>query len=259
MFTTDGYVVTGGTINLSGGSGPGGSTQINVSTGNTTIASDIAEGMNNALGKTGAGTLTLAGTTTFIDIVVSGGTLVLQSAGSFANGGRMNVFGASLDAGGNTFATNSVIVQNGNLLNGTISSDNNFHVQISDIGANLAGNGGFRVLGNGIVTLSGNNTFSGEVTANSADAVLIARSNTALGDTTGVTTITNGATLALNRTPANADITIGAEALSLDGTLNNIAGNNTYGGQITLTAASNITSTAGTLTVSNTIDNGGFC
>ena len=59
--------------------------------------------------------------------------------------------------------------------------------------------------------------------------------------------------------------TAGLEALTLNGTgvtsngaLRNVSGANTYGGAITLASASEIQSDAGTLSLTNTITNGGF-
>ncbi|MDF1754815.1 MAG: autotransporter-associated beta strand repeat-containing protein [Verrucomicrobiales bacterium] len=85
----------------------------------------------------------------------------------------------------------------------------------------------------GTVTLSGDNSYHGEVTV--TNGTLIAASNTALGATTGGTIVNEGGTLALS-----GGVTIAAsEALTLDGdgaggtgALRNLDGNNTIAGDI---------------------------
>jgi|GEM_PF-2226021 len=114
----------------------------------------------------------------------------------------------------------------------------------------------FELTGSGSQTLSGANTFRGAVTVTSG--VLTAAHNTALGATTGGTTVSNGGTLRLQ-----GGITIGAEALSLtgagadgqSGALVNVSGNNEYGGALDLrniTTGTYISSESGLLNLSNT-------
>ncbi|MDD3180149.1 MAG: autotransporter-associated beta strand repeat-containing protein [Opitutaceae bacterium] len=103
--------------------------------------------------------------------------------------------------------------------------------------------------GTGTLTLSGTNSYSG--TTSVAAGTLVAASNTALGTSAGATSVTSGATLALQ-----GNITVTGEALTLNGSgaasagaLNNLSGNNTWAGDISLGSAATITSTAGQGTI----------
>ncbi len=115
--------------------------------------------------------------------------------------------------------------------------------------------------GTGTLTLSGANNYTGNTNIQSG-AVRIANSN-ALGTSDGTaangTVVLSGATLQLS-----GGISVGNEALTLigvgtgaalqDGALVNVAGNNTFGGALTLTGATTINSAggAGSLNLSNT-------
>ena len=142
-------------------------------------------------------------------------------------------------------------------LNVALGSDPSTDLNIaSALGNN--GNSMVTKTGAGRATLGGANNYGGLTNVNAG--TLIANNNTALGATGAGTSVANAATLALP-----GGITIGAEALTLSGAgvgsvgaLSNIAGANTYGGAITLAAASTIGSTAGTLTLGSTVANGGF-
>ena len=125
---------------------------------------------------------------------------------------------------------------------------------------NSTGGGVGRVIkrGTGTQTLSGANTYTGLTTVSTG--TLVANNASALGTTALGTIVSSGATLAL---PGN--ISIGAEPLTLSGSgisnigaLSNTAGINSFGGAITLAAASSIGSSAGTLTLSGAIVNAGF-
>jgi autotransporter-associated beta strand protein len=104
-------------------------------------------------------------------------------------------------------------------------------------------------VGNGTVILTRANTYDGSTTVSAG--ALTANNSTALGSTTGGTTVASGAALQLV-----GGISIGAEALSLTGdgissggALRNLSGTNSYAGAITLAGATRINSDAGTLTL----------
>ncbi len=92
-----------------------------------------------------------------------------------------------------------------------------------------------------MLSLSGNNTFTGSVTVNSGYVEV--QHNNALGTTAGGTTIANGATLYVNGNGLNI-----AENLSISGVgpaanqgaIRNVTGSNTLSGTIALTANSQI-------------------
>lgn len=104
--------------------------------------------------------------------------------------------------------------------------------------------------GTGRLSLFANNTYTGTTTI-SAGIVEIHHSN-ALGTTASGTTVANGAALHL----ADKTLTVGAEALTLNGTgitgsgaLRHLGGNNSFAGPITLASNSSINSAAGNLTL----------
>src|SRR5262249_51737160 len=102
-----------------------------------------------------------------------------------------------------------------------------------------------------------NNTFGGE--AQVAEGTLTIQTGTALGATTGQTTVLGGATLELQ--PATV-FTVGNERLNLVGntpagpaTLRNVTGNNTWAGPIALAGRNVINVDRGPFTVSDSINN----
>src|SRR5262249_53294512 len=103
--------------------------------------------------------------------------------------------------------------------------------------------------GNGTLSLTASNSYNGTTTV-SAGALRISH-NSALGTTANGVSVTTGAALELT-----GGLTIGAEALTLNGTginnggaLRNLANNNTWGGAISLGSATRINSDSGTLTI----------
>lgn len=108
------------------------------------------------------------------------------------------------------------------------------------------------------VNLSAANTYTGGTTINANATARLSNAN-GFGTTAGGVTVSNGGMLEISN-----NISVGSEALSLSGTgissngaLRNISGNNTWGGSITLTAASRINSDSGTLTLTGGISGSG--
>jgi fibronectin-binding autotransporter adhesin len=135
----------------------------------------------------------------------------------------------------------------------TVNSDGNYVFQTGT----LAGTAGITKLGNGKLTLSAANTFTGRVVVN-AGTLAVTNAN-ALGATSGDTTVNSGATL-----DVSGAITLAAESLTLTGTgasgvgaLTSSSGSPTVSSPITLSGNTLITSqgTSGinTLTLSGTI------
>ncbi|TLD71723.1 PEP-CTERM sorting domain-containing protein [Phragmitibacter flavus] len=81
------------------------------------------------------------------------------------------------------------------------------------ISGDISGTGGIIKTGAGTLTLSGNNTFDGNLNINAG--ILRATSNTAFGSTIGTTTVANGTRIDLDTTAG--DLTITGETLSLTG------------------------------------------
>jgi len=108
--------------------------------------------------------------------------------------------------------------------------------------------------GTGTWTLTGASNFTGAV-AITAGSLRITN-NTSLGTTAGGVTQSGASELAIDG--SSGAVTVGSEALSINGggisnagALRNIAGNNTYGGTVTLAAQSRINSDSGTLVLNN--------
>ena len=96
------------------------------------------------------------------------------------------------------------------------------------IANNLTGTGGVTVNGPNSLVLLGNNTYTGATVVNAGGLNIVNAS--ALGSTASGTTVASGASLSLLN-----GIAVGNEALSLAGTLFSGNGDNSFGGQITLT------------------------
>ncbi|MFU8893939.1 MAG: InlB B-repeat-containing protein [Luteolibacter sp.] len=118
----------------------------------------------------------------------------------------------------------------------------------------IGGSGNLTKSGTGTLVLSpdaDNSAYTGTTTV--ASGVLNIRKSTALGSVAGGTSVSSGATLQIQ-----GGITVGAEALALDGSgvfdtgaLRNISGTNFYGGLLTLNGSARIQVDAGTLVLSN--------
>ncbi len=188
------------------------------------------------LGSTGGFTLTIG-----INGITNNSTS-LETVNNAITLGAAQTWSAAL---GN-LSFNGNIVNGGNLL--TISGSSN-----TSAAGVISGLGGLTKSGAGTLTLIGANTYSGATTVSAG--ILNIQNATSLGSTTVGTTVSSGATLQLQ-----GGITIGSEALTISGTgvsgqngaLVNVSGTNSYGGLLTLAAATTISSDSGTLNLTNT-------
>ncbi len=221
--------------------------------GNLTVSNPITNGA--ALAKTGAGTLTLNGTSNFTSLTtnggtITGGTLWLDSGNTALISGGTSAVDSDV-----TFTTlaGKITSNAGTLtLGGTLDAsgsalafDGAGHTTVSNA---IANGTSLTKTGTGTLTLAGLNTY-GSGTTISAGVVNI-QSATALGNTSNGTTVASGAALQIQ-----GNTTVGAEALTLNGTgiagdgaLRNISGNNVWQGTVTLNSAARINSDAGSLT-----------
>jgi len=187
---------------------------------------------SGGLTKNGAATLTITGNNTF-----TGATTI--------NAGAVEV-----GTGGTSGNLAGPIVNNGSL---------NFNrTDAFAVGGAISGTSGFTMNGTGSLILSGANSYAGQTVVNAG--VVNIQSSTALGSTAAGTTVAAGAALELQN-----NVSVGAEALTMtgsgiagNGALRNVSGSNTYGGAITMVAASEMQADAGILNITNTISNGGF-
>jgi autotransporter-associated beta strand protein len=157
-------------------------------TGDQTTDRNIVGGSTNTYGNASAGTT-----------ITYNGSMTYGGPTSFGYGIRANVIS------GATLVINSDIADNATASSPNASISKQGSSTYYDTSGNIATNDG-----GGTLVLGGNNSFSGAVTV-SAGTVKIAHVN-ALGNTTGTTTVSNGATLDLN------GVSGVAEAVSVRGT-----------------------------------------
>jgi autotransporter-associated beta strand protein len=219
---------------------------------NALTISGASANTTGALTKTGAGTLILSGLNLHTGLTtVSNGTLRYGITNALSSGG-VTVSGGTLDIATFNDTVGAVSVESGSITGTTGAlTGTSYDLQSGTVSAILDGAGALTKISAGNVTLSGANNYSGATSI--TGGVLNIRNASALGTTAGATFVSSGAALELQ-----GDISVGAEALTLSGTgvsnagaLRNISGANTYGGLLSLGAASRINSDAGTLTLSN--------
>lgn len=263
-------LVTGSTLTLTGA---GGST-IDVAGGLTATVNSILAG-SATLNKNGTGTFVTGGAgfnthtgavninagvfeiakTAFVGginnaaavSVASGATLRFNGAAAYTQETIGPLSGAGTVTNVGAAAVNLVVADGGvsTTFSGILTDTTN--------NLNLVKNAG-----TGTLTLSGANSYDGTTTISTG--VLNIQNATALGTTTSGTTVASGAALEIQN-----NIAVGAETLSLAGTgvgsngaLRNISGTNSYAGNITLTAATEIQSDAGSLTLSGGVSGATF-
>jgi len=206
-------------------------------TGDVLVNGSISNGGTSTmvLNQVGTGNTTLAGVSTYTGAMnIGSGTLTLS--GTLSGGNTISLVGTNVPLG---YQGNGTLVQTSTGVIGGSSS-----VLLASTG----------YIGIGINILAGNNTYTGN-TAVGAGILRVTNDN-GLGSTVGGTEVRPNGQLQLA-----GNITIGAEALSLNGSsppatvasLLNISGNNTYGGNITLVNARRIDSDSGTLTLSGNV------
>lgn len=222
----------------------------------TGVISDTTTAHGN-LALTGTGIVTLTGVNTFAGTVTlgTGSTLAINSAAALGNGSATNTLifnGGTLKPTGavSTSATSGISLQSTGLID--------LNSQTVTLNGVISGTGGLTTSGTGTLALTGTNTYSGVTTIGSGGTLTLG-GNSALGASSN-TIIQSGATLQLS-----GGLVVGARPLQLSGTgvnsagaLQNLSGNNSFAGPITLAAASTIQSTAGTLNLTGGLATGGF-
>lgn len=193
-------------------------------------------GSNQLSFASGTGFSTAAGTTYTLtgdltltngNISLAGSTILSAASSTISTTGSGTITIADLNGGGNAL----------------VISNDDASSAITGVLSNLSA---FTKNGTGTMTLSGNNTFNGNVVVNAG--TLVASHANALGSVAGGTTIASGSTLNIN------GVNIGAEALNMNGGTLQGTGIASYGGAITLSADGVINNNSGTLTLSGTID-----
>jgi len=189
--------------------------------GGTNAASSIASIIGTTTGsliKAGSGTWTLSGTNTYTGVTevdagvfkLSGGTAIADTGVvKLANGATLDLTGSSETVGllSNNTSGGTVTSSAGGAVTVTtgVEANSTFAGVIQDGSGTVA----LTKQGTGAFTLTGVNTYAGTTTIN--NGTLIAANANALGSTAGGTTVANGGTLQIS------NVSIGAEAVTLNG------------------------------------------
>ncbi|HEY3898205.1 MAG TPA: autotransporter-associated beta strand repeat-containing protein [Chthoniobacter sp.] len=194
---------------------------IDVATGLTVT---FASGLNSFLGtlkKSGAGDLTLTGTSTYTGgTTINGGDLTLGSPGAIGTTGTISFGGGTLQYSANNSTDYSSRFSNAS--NQAYSIDTS--TQNVTFASNLTSSGGsLTKMGTAILTLAGANTYTAGTTINAGTILATNNSGSATG--TGTVTVNSGATL---------------------------GGSGTIGGPVTLNSGGRILPSAGTLGTAGT-------
>jgi autotransporter-associated beta strand protein len=222
-----------------------------------TVTSAI--GGTGTLNKTGAGTMVVSGSNTFSGgTVVSAGTLQLGSSERLFDTGALNISGGSFDLRTFTETTGGVTLSSGSIVGtgaGTLTGSA-YTFQSGTVSAIIAGTGTVTKNTSGLVTLSGNNTYSGSTTI--AAGILQVNSNNALGTTASGTTVANGADLNLNNVSYTTaePLTLNGSGISNGGALSN-SGTSTFAGPINAATNATINAGGGTLNLTGGISKNG--
>ena len=243
-----------GTLTLSAGNGYAGATSVNA--GILSISHDTA------LGTVAAGTTVGLNASLELQggITVGAEALGITGTGSASNGALRNLSGNNSFGGTVTLNADATIQSDA----GTLTLDNATSIAAGTQALIFAAAGNITVSGAitgtsatltkaglGTLLLSGGNGYNGTTSVNAG--ILSISHNTALGTTSGGTTVGANASLELQ-----GGITVGAEAIAITGTgsatngaLRNLSGANSFGGTVTLNADATIQSDSGTLTLGN--------
>src|ERR1700680_4452339 len=244
-----------GTRSLNLGTGAvtlGASRTVTVNANNLTVGGVIS-GSGFGLTKAGNGTLTLGGANTYSGgTTLSAGTLNVNNAKALGTG-TFTISGGTIDnttAGAITLSNNNAQAWNGdftftgtqslNLGTGAVALGASRTVTVNannlTVGGVISGTGfGLTKAGNGTLTLSGANTYTGATTVN-AGTLLINGNNSAA---TGAVSVNNSGTTLGGTGTIGGAVTVGNGAILLGGTGSTASG--------TLTLAKNLTLNSGSI------------
>ena len=155
-FQGDGSTLSGGTVNLAAADTP-----IEVDSGTATVNSVLAG--NGTLEKTGNGTLAVSAVCTNSGgTTISGGTLSLTNAAALPSWTNLVLnYGGVLDLHGCDATVNTVTVNEGSIVNGTLDVTTAIQAYDGLIGAYLTGTAGLNVSANGNLILAQDNSYAG--------------------------------------------------------------------------------------------------
>jgi len=242
---------------------------VTVTSSSMTVGGVIGDtGGGYSLTKAGGGSLILAGANTHSGgIILNTGSLLLGNDAALGTGTLTVNDGTTIDVtAARTTTNNNAQSWNGNFtFNGTSTWDTGtgavtmnasrtvtVTASTMTVGGAIGDSGSTYSLtkeGAGTLTLGGANTYNGTTTVSAG--VLRITNSSSLGTVTNNTTVISGAALQLanNITVGGEELTIAGTGISTTGAILNISGDNSLGGNITLTGTSSIASDAGTLTL----------
>jgi autotransporter-associated beta strand protein len=209
----------------------------NTHTGTTTVSTGVLRASNdNALGTTAGGTTVASGATLELtgDVTITGEALTLNGDGVGGNGALRNVSGNNTFAGPITLATSSRIqsdtagdvllldVASGSAITGTdtnVTFAGEGDINVAD--AISLGTGGLTKDGGGILTLGGNNVYTGTTTVSNGILAINGNNSASTGDViVSNTAILGGNGTVGGNTTVNGSVSTGANPDGFDiGTL----------------------------------------
>ncbi len=229
---------------------------VNVASGST-ITFDSQLSGSNGLTKGGTGTMILnnAANNWTGAFAIDAGLVQLNTSNVIPNASAVTVAGgATLQTDWGVDETLGSLAGSGtvNFRTGTLTVGDSTNTTFSGVLQNSYGT--FVKQGTGTLTLSGNNTYSGITSINAG--ALVAASDTALGSSTWGNTIASGAALHLqnNISLTEGQFSITGTGVGSTGAIRNLSGNNTLNAAIGLAGNATVGSSAGTLTVTGSID-----
>ncbi len=262
-----------------------GTTAVNAGILNVQSGTDVSQrsGLGAGNGTDAQGTTVAGGATLQLQggIAITSEKLNLSgtgytSLGALNNLSGSNTFGAAATTLINLNADATITASGGTLTIPTNigSSSNNALTFDTAAGTTVTVSGGINTgtgssttvtkAGTGTLVLTGSSSYQGAT--NVQAGVVSVQNNFGLGSALAGTTVASGAELQLSNA-ANGNLSIGAEALTISGAgiggtagaLHNVAGTNSFGGLVTLAAASTIKSDSATsLTLSGGTSSAGY-
>ena len=171
------------------------------------------------------------------------------SAVTIFSDGRLDLTGENDRIG--SLATSGASPQNAQVFlgGGTLTAGDASNTTFAGV---ISEGGNFVKQGNGTLTLTNNNTYTGTTTI--TDGILQIENNGSLGAATGDTVVSSGGTLALAgniTTPLGEFIDIAGSGEGGIGAISNTSGSNFWTGDVDLTGDATIGAQAGTLTFTN--------
>jgi len=228
-------------------------TVLNLAGGVSTIPGVISGAVNEALTKTGAGTLVLTANNTYAaDTLINGGTLRLAGPSATPGAGLVSLGGGTLDLAGGAVLARQVSVNFGGsglsnssgaaTITGNVSLNGNLSVNSSGSGILISGSlsssgsGSSLALNGGTLTLTAGNSGYFGTTSINAGTLRVSGPSARLSGTVaveagGTLDIANGAIMGSFGSVASAGGTIGTSAGTgtLNGSLSTQSGVNTLG------------------------------